>query len=292
MIQQGSLPRKSEVTDERHLKIIREGTVAGLEPVRLYLNYDDSCNLSCPSCRANAMFVGSGPEFDRRKQIHEKVVAFAFGEPHTRELVVTITGAGDPFGSKLFREFLFGLDGSGYPNVKIWLHTNGVAFTPAAWDRLSRIHQNLGRVIVSVDAGNEPDYQITRRGGHWPTLLENLEFLGRRRVEKAIDSLILNLIVQRDNFRGIPDFVRIGKNVGADCCYFSLMTDWGTWTREEFVARSIWSREHPQFDEFLAVMADPILGDGIVDLGNAAEYRKTALALQESRVTAARATPS
>ena len=219
-----------------------------------------------------------GPEYDQRRSIHEQVVRYAFGEPHERELTVSITGSGDPFGSRLFRELLFDLDGAKYPNLQIYLHTNGVAFTEAAWNKLHKIHRNLGVVRVSVDAGSENQYRITRRGGDWTALLRNLEFLGRKRTEHAFKQLILNLVVQRDNYRGIPAFIEIGKRVGADQCALSLLSDWGTWTHEEFAARTVWSVRHPEFERFLRVMADPLLADPIVFLGNTMPYRKEALA--------------
>ena len=278
-IQAGTLPRKTDIRDERHKRVIEQHQAPVLDPLELNLCYDDSCNLSCPSCRRELISVTSGPEYEERKSIQDKVIRFAFGEPHDRTISVTITGSGDPFGSKLFRELLFGLDGSRYPNANIRFHTNGVAFTPAVWNRLEKIHRNIDSVMVSVDAGSEAQYQITRRGGKWQTLLNNLEFLGNKRREGAFRSLRLHLVVQRDNFRGIPEFVRIGKRVGADRCYLSLLNDWATWTKDEFLARTVWNREHPQFEEFVRVMADPIVGDAIVDLGNTVEYRKEALTM-------------
>lgn len=278
LIQGGKLPKRDEVTNPRYRKIIDEGIVSGLDPVHVSLNYDDSCNLSCPSCRTRLVQVGSGPEYDKRKAIQDKIIGYVFDKPHNQSILVTITGSGDPFGAKLFRDLLFGLDGAQYPNVQIRLHTNGVALTPAVWGKMARIHKNFEGIMVSVDAGNEADYQITRRGGNWHTLLNNLEFLGRRKKEHAYKFLRLNFIVQRDNFRGIPEFIRLGKTIGATHCALSLLNDWGTWTREEFAARTVWSRDHDLFEEFLTVMADPLLGDPIVDLGNVAECRKAALA--------------
>lgn len=277
-IQAGTLPRRDDVTNPRLRTIIDQGIVAGLEPREISLNYDDSCNLSCPSCRTTLVQVDRGPEYEKRKATQDRIIRDVFDAPHRHKILVTITGSGDPFGSKLFRDLLFGLDGSLYPNVRIRLHTNGVALTPAVWGKMARIHKNLEGIMVSVDAGNEADYQITRRGGNWHNLLENLEFLGRKRRDHAFTFLRLNLIVQRDNFRGIPDFIRLGKRIGATNCALTLLNDWGTWSKEEFAARTVWSRDHDQFEEFLEVMADPLLGDPIVNLGNVAEARRAALA--------------
>jgi len=54
-----------------------------------------------------------------------------------------VTGSGDPFGSKLFREFLFNTNGKDFPNVLFNLQTNGVMFTPKYWDKMKDTNYNL-----------------------------------------------------------------------------------------------------------------------------------------------------
>ena len=81
--------------------------------------YDPSCNLSCPSCRATKIYITEGPAYERKNIIQQKIINEIFGEPHTRYCKVNVTGSGDPFGSKIFRELLFSIDGSKYPNVHI-----------------------------------------------------------------------------------------------------------------------------------------------------------------------------
>lgn len=66
------------------------------------------------------------------------------------------------FASKVFREQLFQLDGSKYPNMRINLQTNGVLLTPKSWRRMKAIHANISAVIVSIDAATQPTYEITR----------------------------------------------------------------------------------------------------------------------------------
>lgn len=40
----------------------------------------------------------------------------------------------------------------------------------------------------------------------------------------------------------------------------------------------MWRQDHPEFEEFLAVLRDPALADPIVQLGNVTAYRTRALA--------------
>ena len=193
------------------------------------------------------------------------------------EVALHITGSGDPFGSKVYRELLTSLDGSEYPGLRIHLQTNGVMFTQSMWERLARIHANIGEVIVSLDAATEATYRVVRRGGHWGQLMRNLEFLAGLRREGRITLLRLDFVVQQRNFREMSVFVELAKRLrSVDLVVFSLVRDWGTWSLEEYEAQCVWNTKHPEFPAFLDVLRDPILEDPLVHLGNLQAYREHA----------------
>jgi hypothetical protein len=133
-------------------------------------------------------------------------------------------------------------------------------------------------VLVSFDAAREETYAITRHGGDWRQLLENMDFLAARRRERQIGELILYFVVQKANFREMPEFVRLGRRFDADRVYFSRAVNWGTWSVAEHEDQSVWNAHHPLYAEFVRVVADPLLDDPIVFLGNVAEARRAALA--------------
>jgi hypothetical protein len=76
----------------------------------------------------------------------------------------------------------------------------------------------------------------------------------------------------------MPDFVRLGRRFNADRVYFSRAVNWGTWSAAEHEDQSVWNPHHPLHAEFARVVADPILDDPIVFLGNVADARRAALA--------------
>jgi len=189
---------------------------------------------------------------------------------------VNITGSGDPFGSKIFRDLLCSIDGSECPNVKIDLQTNGVMFTPVYWEKMYKIHKNISTVLISLDAGRRSTYDITRRGGNWKVLMSNLKFVSGLRQEKLIDWLRLDFVVQKDNYKDMIRFIKIGKKFKVDQVYFSLIADWGTWPEKIYEEKAIWKKINPEFKKFMGIMSNPIFDDPIVDLGNATEYRQQA----------------
>ena len=278
-IQAGSLPERDAVTDPFLRRVIDQNLVEVAEPPRLFnLCYDESCNLQCPSCRRDRIFFGEGPDYERRKRIQDMLVAGLFAEPHERHFRLNITGSGDPFGSKLFRDLLTSVDGSKFPNVVFDLQTNGVLFTQANWDRMHKLHGNIGNVLVSFDAATADTYAYTRKGGNWTALLENARMLGELRRALRIRQLRFDFVVQQRNYREMPEFVRLAKELApVDAVSFNLITDWGTYGRE-FAEHAIWRSDHPEFAAFLAVLRAPELQDPLVHLGNVSGYRQQALA--------------
>ena len=84
-----------------------------------------------------------------------------------RILSCPITGSGDPWGSKIFREKLWDLDLREYPNIAMNFKTNGVMLTEKTWNKMWRIHDRVRALGVSWDACHETTYNVTRRDGDY-----------------------------------------------------------------------------------------------------------------------------
>jgi len=278
-IQSDSLPTLDEAARDPRFADAIGGRRTRLDELPTFINLcnDASCNLYCPSCRTERINHTGGKALKRRAHLQDRIVEALFTEPTDRRFRVSVTGSGDPFASKIFREFLYSLDGKDFPNLEISLQTNGVLLTPRNWQRLHRIRDNITDVIVSFDAATPETYAVTRRGGHWPTLIDNVRALGKLRSTGELRFLKLDFVVQQANYREMPAFVDLGRELGADHVGFSLLMNWGTWTAAEFAVRCIWRTDHPEFGAFVDVLRDPRLGDASVDLGNVSEYRRRAL---------------
>lgn len=273
-IQSNRLPTKKEVTDEHFKSIIDKKQIKDLKPTFYNLCYDESCNLQCPSCRRHKINYTSGKEYAVREKVQKKVIEELFSYPHTRKCTVSITGAGDPFGSKLYRELLFQLDGSQYPNVSINLQTNGVMFTPKYWEKMHKIHSNIDAVLISVDAGTEETYQITRKGGNWNLLNENLEFISELRQNGKINLLRLDFVIQAANYKEIDLMIKLGEKLKVDSVYLSRLADWDTWSKTAFNQQAIWKKTHPNHQSFLDILQKLDFNDykTTVNIGNLSQF--------------------
>jgi len=276
-IQEGILPLRNQDGVDLIVNASTSESDEGYSPKIINACYDRSCNLSCPSCRTSPIHHASQDAV----RFNEEVYTYLFGEPHERPLVLNITGSGDPFGSRLFFQTLQRIPENSlslYPNTRVWLHTNGVGFTTQNWDRIPGVHNILEEVRVSVDAGNPEDYAITRRGGDWNRLMKNLEFIGvLRRTLPNMKEFVIYLVVQKDNFLGIPELIRIAKNVGADSVRLSALMNWGTFSDEDYLEKAVWMKNNPHYSKLLEVLANPIFDDPIASFGSISSAREEAI---------------
>ena len=279
VIQNGELPTLEEAArDPLFTRIIDERrTVMDRPPIFLNLVNDRSCNLYCPSCRTERINHQDGPKSQEISRIQDRLLEPYLSEPNDLYFILSITGSGDPFASRVYRNLLYSLKGSDFPNMQIALQTNGVLLTPRNWQRMKDVHQNIISVIISFDAGTEETYNNTRRGGHWPTLLENCAAMGKLRETGEVRTLRFDFVVQKANFREMKAFVHLARSLGAGRACFSQMFNWGTWTKDQFLDQCVWEKQHPLFEEFMEVLRDPLFDDPFVDMGNMSEFRALAL---------------
>jgi MoaA/NifB/PqqE/SkfB family radical SAM enzyme len=251
-IRQGPVRPMQAVTDPEHLAIIRERRLHVDRVKLLNLAYDRSCNLSCPSCRTEVV-VASGQALRRLTTFQASLV--------TPQLLrsldsLYITGSGDPFASSLFRDLLRSIDASDYPQLHIILHTNALLFTEENWRAMKRAHPLMHTLLVSIDAATSETYSVNRRGGVWERLLERLHFVKTLRREGPFRNFSLNFVVQANNWREMPEFVRLAHRYDADAAIFTPLRNWGTYSDSEFSNRAVHLSSHPENAQFLQMLKD------------------------------------
>jgi sulfatase maturation enzyme AslB (radical SAM superfamily) len=276
-ISSNTLPDLSSIDNDHHIDDETRNTIKSQKleaelPVIISFSEDESCNLRCPSCRTKKIMYDEGSEeYKRRLKINQKIIDTFLSKPSTRQMEIVVTGSGDPFASKIYRTMLQNINGDILPNLRVKLLTNGVMFTEKMWDSLHKIHKNLGHIRISFDAGTKSTYEnITRIGGHWEQLIENVMFLNQQSKTNPRIKLAFDFVVQAGNFKEMPEFVKLIKNIcdNYSSINFSMLADWGTWNKEDFEKRTIVKQNHTQYNEFLDVLRDPLLKTDRVYLNN------------------------
>lgn len=278
-IQDGSLLDASELSHRWKSIYENQSVIIDGAPEEIALCYDESCNLSCPSCRSGSIMDVRGKTYNEKLAFTKEVVKLINATKATgQQLYLRVTGSGDPIASPVFFKLLKSIDGKNLPNLKITLQTNGTLLTPTVWSRLSNIHNNIGSFSISIDAATEATYTKVRKHGNWERLLTNLSFISDLVNRYNISSFILNFVVQKENYFEMSEFVRFSQSIGnVTKVFFSFVNDWGSWSNEGYLDQCIWKKSHAEFETFIENLKDPIFDADIVQLGNLYEYRKFAL---------------
>lgn len=252
-IQAGTLPRKQQLAEDDATfgGIIAEERCTTPAPQVVNLAYDRTCNLSCPSCRTERYAAGEA-ERERFARLQEtNILPMLEGARQ-----VTVTGSGDPFASRNFRKLLASLDPARFPRLKVHMMTNAMLLTEAEWQKFSHLSGRISTLRVSVDAATGPTHERLRRGARWNVMLDNLHFIGRLRREGHIDRYELSFVVQVDNFEEMPAAVDLAEAVGADKIDFLGISNWGTYSPEDFRKLAVMHPAHHQHARFLEVLQD------------------------------------
>lgn len=216
-----------------------------LPPKLLNCAYDNSCNLSCPSCRTHIIQSDKAERADKQELI-EKVLQEIGG---SLELLY-VTGSGDPFGSRHFSELLTSDLVASFPNLRFRLHTNALMLDELRWNRISRIHDKIIEIEISIDGATERTYEENRFPGKWSDILLRMDFLARAIANTDI-LLIFNYVVQANNWREMESFVNLAEGWGADKIKFSQLVNWGTFSPEEYNLRAVHLSSHVEFPDFI-----------------------------------------
>ena len=273
----GQLPN---IVDHPELEYLQtKSLIATSMPTHINFTNDQSCNLQCPSCRTHKILHIAGAEYDRSKRVNDTLVDLFLRVPTDRHFSISVTGSGDPFVSKIFREMLQNINGYDFPNLTIAMQTNGTMFTPKIWDSLHKIHNNLGVCRISFDAGNKHTYEnVTRLNGNWDQLLENCAHLDSIHNQHPNFEIDYDFVVQRENYQEMKQFVELILSRFPHCrgIAFSLLADWGTWSGPEYQDKAVWQETHPEYEKLLECLADDIFDHPKIYLSGLTELRQKA----------------
>lgn len=253
--------QKKEDIDDPYLKDIIENNIIEVDHLRnVSFDWDPSCNLQCPSCRSEKIQhkKGTGP-YNKLKKIQDDVLEFVFKNAKKEDpMVFNITSTGDAIGSTLYREWLTTFDGTNWPNLKLDLMTNGVLLNKHMWKKLSKVHNNIRKIDISMDAGNKESYDKIRVGGNWDVLIKNINHLAEESIKIGF-KLRLMCVVQYNNYRSLPELIRLAEDLeGVDEVLLNRVFNWGHWNHNEYMGHAIWRSDHPEHSDFKKVFSDPI----------------------------------
>lgn len=217
-------------------------------PKAITLSCDKSCNLYCPSCRTNLDVLNKADA----DILYERLMKIV--RPMLKDCeALNGLGSGDLFASNACCRFYKTLDIKEFPNLSLNIITNFQLLTEAKWQEFVNLHAFPIKFSISVDAAKKETYEKLRKGGKWENLCKNLEYFKewRKRPDNKINNLSLNFIIQKDNFEEIEQFCHFAESVNADMIWFQQITNWGTYTDEEFKKVNVFDKDNQNREKAL-----------------------------------------
>ncbi len=225
-------------------------------PKLMNIAFSHQCNLCCKSCRTEP-YVMDAAEQQRIPIITAKLLRSGWLEQAD---TLCMSGSGEVFYSPDYRQLLT----TGLLRQQIRIFSNGTLFNESNWRLLDGKYNTID-VKISVDAATAETYQKLR-GADFNQLLKNLTMLSDLRRKNKIHKFSLNFVVQRDNFREMPAFVKLAQSLGVDKVNFQRLNNWGTFAVQEFLNQCLIVDDKYLDYALWCVLQDPIFKDPIVDL--------------------------
>ncbi len=246
---------------------------ADIPPDNINLSFDQSCNLKCPSCRESKVQLKK-EEIEELEIGMKKISDYLISLDKKHLIHLTLSGGGDPFVSKIYKNFLFTFDGKNHPNIKICLMTNGVLFDKASWEKMKNIRNNIRIVKISIDAGSKEVYDMIRVGGDWKKLNENLKFISKQKKRGLIEAVNLDFVVQKKNYKDMAKFIELCKKFDFKPDLTKIIAFYDS---SHFKDDMIWMEDHPEYKEFINTFKNPVFSWNQINFGNVSRYRDLAL---------------
>ena len=250
--EEGFLPRRGDPLHQRTRKAVADQNyrVDGVD--QLMFGFDQTCNLSCPSCRTHRITEKASQTSEKVRTIEEKLLPLLSS---VRQL--QINPAGELFVSRPSRKLLEYINDERCPNLKLEIISNGTLFNEAEWNKFSGIHKKVVSVRISIDAACKETFEKLRRLGKYDVFVENMRFLRRLRDSGALPQLSFSFTYQLANFREMRDFVGFCDEMLADFAIFERLQNIA-FTREEYKQKAVHYPDHPCYAEFIDVIRDPL----------------------------------
>jgi len=245
-----TLPRRADVNDP-YMKMIINNNTAVLDrgPSNIVLAYDRSCNLSCPSCRGK-VYLADQKTTNFYNEIINDLLPPLLLQAKTLELSQT----GEALASPHFRSVLKDIDPLKYPNLKIKLLSNTKLVTQRTWDELGETAKLIKTLHLSIDGATPQTLEKLRRGLRWDDMLKSLDFVRALRRKLTLESIIVCFIVQRDNFRELPEMLKLCSEYCVDVFVPLPIQSHGSYTNDEFRDLDVVDPAHRMHSEYLDIV--------------------------------------
>jgi len=215
-------------------------------PREIFIAGDVTCNLSCPSCRKHVI-KNSDEDHARLENLGRILKSNLFCTPTDQVIRLHISTSGELFASPMLLAFVNDIPVDDFPRARLDIQTNGL-LVPERWHRLGSMQDRVDSITVTVDAARPDTYERLRRGGTWTGIQTALTWIADKKLQNNM-KFKTRMVVQHDNFEEMLEFYDMCKNLGVDVIEYTRITNWGTYTRDEFALVDVFDPAHTQHQQ-------------------------------------------
>ncbi|MCR5260945.1 MAG: radical SAM protein [Candidatus Gastranaerophilales bacterium] len=221
-------------------------------PKFILFDHDRTCNARCVICRDECISNDKNKIKELNKIADEKLIPLCKDAEN-----VYISGSGEIFYSD-HSQYLLKKITKLYPKIRYSIVTNGINCTRENIKKLG-LQGKIDTLTISIHAATPETYKKIVRAGNFNIILKNLADLKLHREEDKIKLIQIIFIVSAINYKEMPAFARMAKELGMTAVFCEYVpksdTEMGK-QPEEFL---IHQPSHPEHKQFLEVLKDPIL---------------------------------
>ncbi len=196
------------------------GRFVPLQPLTLSIVTTGRCNLKCAMCVTHSPLVPNDYEWRQMTTTDMEFNTFKYTlDRFQRAMSVSLIGVGEPLLNKDF--FRMVEYASTVRRMNASSVSNGIILDKNI-DQVVGSH--LDYIVISLNTHDGNDYQ--RLTGHPPSfhkkIFDNISKLveARDKAESRL-KIYVSFIVDQENYRFIPECIRVGEQTGADHIYFN-----------------------------------------------------------------------
>jgi MoaA/NifB/PqqE/SkfB family radical SAM enzyme len=202
--------------------------VAAQEPVCLYLETTNRCNLLCTTCPRT--YEELEPEADMSWELFTSLIG-----QYPKIARVVLHGIGEPM---LVRDLAKRVAYLKERGIYVLFNTNGTLLTEANGRAL--IEAGLDELRVSLDAAESEVFQMVRGKDFFDKIVANVRNFTRLQVELNAPKPRVSLWLTglRETVDQLPDFVRLAHSIGVNEVYLQRLVFFDTPMNESSLARA------------------------------------------------------
>jgi MoaA/NifB/PqqE/SkfB family radical SAM enzyme len=185
-------------------------------PTHAEIDLTDRCNVACYFCNQQDVRTTQQLPLDKVFALLDELVAGGLRS-------VRLSGGGDPLAHREVGKVLARLTALGV-NVDN-VNTNAALLTPELGQRL--IENGCRELIVSLNAVDAADYHrmMQVRPAIFDQVLANVRRLVAQRGEQPLPVVTVQFLIDRENFRRIPEMYALARSLGVDRITISPVQD-------------------------------------------------------------------